>query len=39
MIPPSARRIFVGKAPRNHSLPQEDINLLLVDLARGESGS
>ncbi|UEM06336.1 uroporphyrinogen-III C-methyltransferase [Skermanella rosea] len=35
MIPPSARRIFVGKAPRNHSLPQEDINLLLVDLARG----
>ena len=26
LIPPSARRIFVGKATRNHSMPQEDIN-------------
>jgi uroporphyrin-III C-methyltransferase/precorrin-2 dehydrogenase/sirohydrochlorin ferrochelatase/uroporphyrin-III C-methyltransferase len=34
LIPPSARRIFVGKETRNHSLPQHDINLLLVDLAR-----
>jgi uroporphyrin-III C-methyltransferase len=34
LIPQSARRIFVGKATRNHSMAQEDINLMLVELAR-----
>ena len=31
---PDARRIFVGKARGNHSLPQEQLNELLVHLAR-----
>ena len=29
-----AERIYVGKARSNHSLPQQDINQLLVDLAK-----
>lgn len=32
--PPSARRIFVGKKPDNHTVPQEQINALLSALAR-----
>ena len=32
--PPHALRIDVGKAPGNHTLPQEDINALLVEHAR-----
>ena len=34
LIPRSTRRIDVGKLPRRHKVPQEDINALLVDLAR-----
>lgn len=34
IIPANATRIFAGKAARNHHLPQEDINALLVDLAK-----
>jgi uroporphyrin-III C-methyltransferase len=33
MAPAAARRIDVGKTPKNHPVPQEDINALLVDLA------
>src|SRR2546429_456261 len=35
--PPRAERIFVGKRPRRegHSLPQEQINTLLIETARG----
>ncbi len=33
-VNPAAERRFVGKARDNHSLPQEAINQLLVDLAR-----
>jgi uroporphyrin-III C-methyltransferase len=33
LIPESTRRIDVGKLPRCHKVPQEDINALLVDLA------
>ncbi|CAO3433111.1 uroporphyrinogen-III C-methyltransferase [Azospirillum doebereinerae] len=33
LIPRSAERIFVGKAPKRHTLPQEEISRLLVDLA------
>ena len=29
---PTARRIFVGKAPKAHAMPQAEINALLVDL-------
>jgi uroporphyrin-III C-methyltransferase len=32
--PPWAERIFAGKAPGNHTLRQEEINVLLVDRAR-----
>ncbi len=34
LIPPGTARIFVGKATGNHHLPQDDINGLLVTLAR-----
>lgn len=33
LIPPEAERIYVGKQPGNHTLPQEEINELLVRLA------
>ncbi|HYG86891.1 MAG TPA: uroporphyrinogen-III C-methyltransferase [Azospirillum sp.] len=33
LIPRRAERVFVGKAPRNHALPQHEINALLVRLA------
>jgi uroporphyrin-III C-methyltransferase len=36
LLPPGARRICVGKRDRRHSLPQEEINALLVEL--GASG-
>jgi uroporphyrin-III C-methyltransferase len=32
--PPWAERIFAGKAPGNHTLCQEEINMLLVERAR-----
>lgn len=31
---PGAALMYVGKGPRNHSLPQEDINTLLITYAR-----
>lgn len=34
LIPPGARRIYAGKQAGRHALPQDDINQLLVDLAR-----
>ena len=34
IAPPGCTRIFVGKAAGNHTMPQEDINELLVKLAR-----
>ncbi|MFZ5608864.1 MAG: uroporphyrinogen-III C-methyltransferase [Pseudomonadota bacterium] len=34
LAPPTARRICVGKAPRRHSIPQDEINALLISLAR-----
>lgn len=34
LIHPAAERIYVGKKAGKHTLPQEDINQLLVDLAR-----
>src|SRR4051812_49423533 len=36
MAPPHAERINVGKAAGNHTLPQDEINRLLVD--RGARG-
>lgn len=33
-VPAAVERIYVGKKASNHALPQGDINLLLVDLAR-----
>ncbi len=33
LIPPGITRIFAGKQARNHHMPQNDINDLLVDLA------
>ena len=33
LIPPRAERVFVGKAPRNHTVPQHEINAILVRLA------
>jgi uroporphyrin-III C-methyltransferase len=35
LIPPAVRRIDVGKLPQFHRMPQEAINALLIDLARG----
>jgi len=34
LVRPDARRIYVGKEAARHTLPQEAINRLLVDLAR-----
>ncbi len=34
IVPAGATRISVGKAPNDHSLPQDEINQLLVRLAR-----
>lgn len=34
LLPAGATRIFAGKAARDHHMPQEDINKLLVTLAR-----
>ena len=34
LAPASARRLYVGKRKSNHSLPQDDVNDLLVALAR-----
>jgi uroporphyrin-III C-methyltransferase len=34
LIPPGTTRIFAGKVARNHHMPQQDINSLLVTLAR-----
>lgn len=34
LVPAAAERIYVGKASANHSLPQSEINQLLVLLAR-----
>ena len=33
LLEPRIERIFVGKEPDRHTLPQDDINRLLVDLA------
>lgn len=33
LVPQSTRRIDVGKAPGKHTLPQDEINALLVELA------
>lgn len=35
LIPAGTTRIFAGKAARDHHMPQEEINELLVGLARG----
>lgn len=34
LVNPDAERIYVGKQRSNHSLPQQEINQLLVDLAQ-----
>jgi uroporphyrin-III C-methyltransferase len=33
MVPAAVKRIFVGKSPGNHCVPQREINQLIVDLA------
>lgn len=33
-VPPTAERIYVGKTPGRHALPQEKIQALLIDRAR-----
>ena len=35
IIPAGATRIFAGKAARDHHMPQDEINALLVSLAKG----
>jgi len=35
LVPPGVKRIYVGKASNQHSLPQDQINDLLVKLGRG----
>jgi len=35
-IPPGISRIYVGKKSGNHTLPQDEINQLLINLAEGE---
>src|SRR5215213_4948713 len=35
LAPPEAERVYVGKAPGEHTLRQEEINALLVERARG----
>ena len=38
LAPSTARRIYVGKGPRDHAVPQDGINELLIELAQaGES--
>ncbi|MEO5373846.1 MAG: uroporphyrinogen-III C-methyltransferase [Alphaproteobacteria bacterium] len=34
LVPPGTSRIYAGKGPQNHHLPQEDINVLLCNLAQ-----
>jgi len=34
LVPPGATRIFAGKAARDHFMPQDEINELLVSLAK-----
>jgi len=34
MVPPEVDKIFVGKTANNHTLPQDDINTLLVKLSQ-----
>jgi len=34
LVPATAERVFVGKAPKQHTLPQDEINALLVRLGR-----
>jgi len=36
MVRRDAERIYAGKEPRNHTLPQEEINQLLIRLAKHE---
>lgn len=35
LVPPGATRINVGKQARNHPVPQQEINAMLVRMARG----
>jgi len=35
MVPPQTTRTFAGKAARDHYMPQDEINALLVSLAKG----
>ncbi len=36
LVPDSVSRIYVGKAPGRHTLDQDEINTLLIDLAHGQ---